>query len=186
MGNTSTPTDKPVLIFDTLLNVTTEGTYKFVLFQTDPAVRPTVLINNQENEPKPEPGFMKIKIINLASNCFPGTVDLLMKMFDYNYGDLGDVDVIKSVKATYGEYEIYRMLDHTISDGGLYFIMLDPATQEPLFTDFIYGPNLLNASTGHFYNVLTLYISEKESATGAITGKNGKQYDVEVKALFSN
>lgn len=184
-GLGSTPQDTAVALFDTVLHVAAKGIYNFVLFQANADIRPVAVVNNQAAEPKPEDGFMKIKIVNLASNCFPGTVDMQMKMFDYNLGDLVDVDIIKEIKPTFGEYVKYSTLDETSSDGLIYFFIVDPVTQETL-PDMIPGVDLMNSSSQSFYTVLTLYISERESSTGIFTGTDGKQYDVEVKSLFSN
>jgi hypothetical protein len=184
-GLGSTPQDTPVALFDTVLHVAAKSTYNFVLFQANPDVKPVAVVNNQAAEPKPEAGFMKIKIANLAPNCFPGTVDMLMKMIDYNSGDLVDLDIIKEIKPTFGEYVKYSTLDETISDGFIYFFIVDPVTQEPS-PDMLLGVDLMNSASQKFYTVLTLYISERESSTGIFTGTDGKQYDVEVKSLFSN
>lgn len=185
-GNTGVPTDKPVQIFDTLLNVTAKNAYNFLLFQVDPGKKPVVMLNNQLDEPAPEEGFLKIKMANLAPNCFPGKIDVLMKMIDYNYGDLVDMDVMKDVKPTYGSFGKYKTFSPINSDGIIYFYILDPVTQQPLHTDFIYGADIMDYKANKFYNIITLFITEKEDSNGNITGIDGKQYNVTVETLFIN
>ncbi|MCW3467618.1 hypothetical protein [Chitinophaga nivalis] len=185
-GLSGNPKDKPVAIFDTLLNVTAKNIYNFVLFQLNTNDKPVVIINNQTDEAKPEAGFMKIKMANFASHCFPGKIDVLMKMMDYNYGDLVDLDVIKQVQSGFGSFGKYKTFDPIMSDGSIIFYVVDPVTQQPLHRDFILGVDIMNYAGQRFYNVITLYMTEKESSRGNFTGDDGKKYEVEVKSLFLN
>lgn len=183
-GLTSDPKDKPVFLFDSLLQIEATQTYEFTLFQPDENTAPIALVNTQASEAKPPAGFMKVKAANFATHCFPGEVDLQLIMMDYSLGDMTPVTTIPQLKAAFGSYGLYKTLDATNTDGYTIFYIQDPVTHESLHPDFIFGFDLMNAATGKLYEVVTLFIYEKQNSAGTFTGTDGNKYEVAVKALY--
>ncbi|MEV4887207.1 DUF4397 domain-containing protein [Chitinophaga ginsengisegetis] len=183
-GLTEDPADKPVFLFDSLLRVEASQTHEFTLFQPDEVTAPIALVNTQASESKPPAGFMKVKAANFATHCFPGEVDLQLLMMDFSLGDIANVATIPQLKAAFDSYGLYRTLDATNTDGYTIFYILDPVTHERLHTDFIFGIDLMNYTTGKLYEVVTLFIYEKQNSAGLFTGTDGNKYDVAVKALY--
>lgn len=183
-GASSDPKEKPVPIFDSLLQVESNQLYRFLLFQPSLELKPVVVQNNQAAEPKPAAGFMKVKVANYASHCFNGPVDLLIRMVDNRTEEFADLDTVKQVPTAFGGYSLCKGIDQTISDGYTAYQVFDPVTHESLYDDIIFGVNFMNNTTKKLYTVATLYIIEKENSRGIITGTDGKKYFIEVKALF--
>jgi len=175
--------NKGNLLIDTLINIEENSLRNLVLFKPSESSKAILLENNQDKEPKPEAGLIKIKIANLAPHCFPTTVDVVMKMMDYNYGDEVDMDVIKDVQPAFADYKTYQLFDISYSDGNLAFFINEPVSNMSKRTGFA---DINDYNTGKFFNVLTLMVIEQENANGAFTGKDGKKYSIDVKALFIN
>lgn len=183
-GATSDPKDKPVPIFDSLLQVESYQLYRFILFQPSLDLKPVVVKNNQAAEPKPAAGFMKVKVANFASHCFNGPVDLLIRIVDNRTEDFADLDTVKQVPMAFGGYVLCKGIDPAISDGFTVFQLFDPVTHESLYNDIIFSVHFMNNATKQLYTVATLYMIEREDSRGLITGTDGKKYFLEVKALF--
>lgn len=175
--------NKGNLLVDTLINIEENSLRNLVLFKPSESSKTVLVENNQDKEPKPEASLIKIKIANLATHCFPTTVDVVMKMMDYNYGNEVDMDIIKNVQPAFAGYKTYKLFGISHSDGNLGFFINEPATN---ISKRVGGADL-NAA-GKFLNVLTLYVTEQEvdASSGNMTGINGKRYQIEVKALFIN
>jgi hypothetical protein len=182
-GLGSSPTDVPVVIFDTLLNVESNKKYQFVLFQPTPDASPKAIIEDQVNEPIPEAGKVKIRIANYAVNCFPDNIDLEFLMFDYNFNAV-PVDTIRNISHEFGEFQSYQLMDRSIAASGyLAFTPLNPTTNQPT-SETIAGIELDDYINGTWYNVVTLYITEQLSEYGSIVAPNGNRYELTVKLLF--
>lgn len=171
------------LLLDTLLSTEENSVRNFVLFQPSATSKTVLLENNQANEPKPDAGFVKIKMANLATQCFPNKVNITMRMTDYNYGDEVDMDMIKDVKPAFEGYGKYILFDPSISDGSIAFFVTNPLTNREVRAG---GIDVNNYATGKYYNVLTLALVERQNNNGNMTGADGKKYTLEVKALFIN
>ncbi|MNK12614.1 hypothetical protein D3C87_306830 [compost metagenome] len=187
-GKLSIKDNKGNLLIDTLIDITENSLRNLVLFKPSEDSKAIFLENNQEQEPKPNAGFAKIKIANLAPHCFPGNVDLLMRMYDFNYGDLVDMDIITQITPKFGDYGIYKTFDTSMSDGNIICYIIDPITKEPLHSSYAGIIDINDPNTGKFYNVFTFYITEQlaDASSANMTGTDGKLYLVETKALFLN
>lgn len=183
-GGTGNPKDTLVPVFDTVLQVLPGKLHDFVLFQPAVSIRPVALQNNQAQESQPPAGFIKVKVANYATHCFPGAVDLVIRMTDYNIGDLVDVDIIKQVTPSFGAYVLFTPIPMTYGDGFAIFQVQDPVTHESLYNDLIPGVNF--APAGKLLTIATLFITETRNDNGVITGTDGNKYVVEVKTLFLN
>lgn len=187
-GKLSFKDDKGNVLTDTTITIEENSIKNLVLFQPSLDAKPALIENNQENEPKPEEGFMKIKIANLAPKCLPKKVDVILKMMDNNLGDFTELGTIENVSSSFGGYLSYRTFTPVTGDGYLLFYIVDSATKEPLHEGFAGVVDINDYNKGTFYNIITLYINELATeASGAnMTGTDGKPYLVQVNALFMN
>ncbi|MEJ2903549.1 hypothetical protein [Pedobacter panaciterrae] len=187
-GKLSFKDDKGKVLTDTIITVEENGIKNLVLFQPSSEAKPALVENTQENEPKPEEGFMKIKIANLAQKCLPKNVDIIIKMFDNNLGDFADLDTIENVSSNFGGYTNYKTFTPVTGDGYLIFYIIDSTTKQPLHEGFAGVVDINDYNNGIFYNIITLYINEQTvEASGAnMVGTDGKPYQVQVNALFMN
>ncbi|ETZ24753.1 hypothetical protein [Pedobacter sp. V48] len=195
--NIKVPSGKGILSFkdnkgnvltDTTITIEENSIRNLVLFQPSPDTKAALIENNQENEVRPEGGFMKIKIANLAPKCLPKNVDIIMKMLDNNLGDFADLDTIENVSSNFGGYLNCKTFTPVTGDGYLLFYIIDPITKQPLHEGFAGVVDINDYNNGIFYNIITLYINEQTvEASGAnMTGTDGKPYQVQVNALFMN
>lgn len=187
-GKLSFKDDKGNVLTDTIITIEENSIRNLVLFQPSPDTKAALIENNQENEVRPEEGFMKIKIANLAPKCLPKNVDIIIKMFDNNLGDFADLDTIENVSANFGGYINYKTFNPVTGDGYLLFYIIDSTTKQPLHEGFAGVVYIYNPTTEAFFNIITLYINEQpnETSDANMVGTDGKPYQVQVNALFMN
>lgn len=187
-GTLSFKDNKGHVLADTVITIEENRIKNLVLFQPSSEAKPALIENNQENEPKPEEDFMKIKIANLAPKCLPKNVDIIIKMFDNNLGDFADLDTIENVSANFGGYINYKTFNPVTGDGYLIFYIIDSTTKQPLHEGFAGVVYIYDPTTEAFFNIITLYINEQpnETSDANMTGTDGKPYQVQVNALFMN
>lgn len=182
-GKGGSPQDTAVAIFDTVMHVEANKQYEFVLFQPSPENRPTVVVNDQQNEADPAEGFVKIRIANYALKCFPDAMDLELVMFDHNFETI-PTDTIELVGTDFQHFNTFRLLDkHIAASGFVGFRPLHPITKEPL-GELFSGLELDNHQARSWYKVVTLYVTEELSEFGDLVGSDGNKYIAQVKTLF--
>lgn len=164
------------LLYEGTLDIAANKIRNLLLFQPTPDVKPIILENTQDTEPKPADGFFKVKAANFAPNAFPAPVDMIFYWEDPDTQTLVATDTLENVTAGFKEYTVLKKLNSGTYTGKMR--IMDPVTKKLLTTRYI-GDDIGQQGK----SVYTIYISESKTSGTAVVGST---YKISVKTLFAD
>jgi hypothetical protein len=168
-------------LLDTSLTIEANSVQDLVLFKPSEDAKLILLRNNQQDEPKPEPGLMKVKIADLASKAFPKSVDIVFYALDEEIFDYVPIDTLQNVPKQFQDGYVVLRTTTSVNDPYLYAKFLDSETQEPLNDAFI-PIDSIDPNTYLPLSVFTIFIRDDKDGLPI----NGTSDKVSIGVLFKN